>query len=81
MTEVYHNPDFLNYWRTKSVDFDTCELVAVFQNNSLDAAYSMTQNIDEPWRRDRPYRSTSVGDVIVLNGSRYIVDTFGFTPW
>jgi hypothetical protein len=50
---------------------------------SLDEAYSLTQNFESPWAVrfgiEDQKRSTSVGDVIVMDGKAFMVDSFGFT--
>jgi hypothetical protein len=50
---------------------------------ALDAAYSQTQNIDDAWRPQAPCRSTSVGDILVLDGAHpqaFEVAMMGFEP-
>jgi hypothetical protein len=52
----------------------------------LDHAYAMTQNISQSWAKNtgvrcrlEQCRSTSIGDVLVFEGQRWIVDSFGFS--
>ena len=50
--------------------------VAEFDHDSLQEAYQDTQNIDESWCDKligfgKAYRSTSSGDVIVVNGKAH----------
>ena len=56
----------------------------------LEDAYRLTNNIDSPWMggevleigtvsEDAKGRSTSIGDVVVVEGVEYMVDSFGFT--
>lgn len=46
--------------------------------NSLQMAYTKSQNFEWPWNVDKPCRSTSVGDAIELNGKFYMVCGVGF---
>ena len=60
MIEVYQAEEFGNNEKPY------CK-VAEFDHDSLQEAYGNTQNIDETWS-ETGYRSTSSGDVIVVNG-------------
>ena len=54
---------------------------------ALETAYQLTNHIDSPWHKselpninclvDKP-RSTSVGDMAVVNGVRYLCDSCGW---
>lgn len=44
----------------------------------LEVVYEQTQNIDKPWNCKNPCRSTSVGDIAVIEDCLYIVASFGF---
>lgn len=46
--------------------------------NSLEMAYAKSQNIDIPWNHYSPCRSTSIGDIIEINGEYHMVCSFGF---
>ena len=58
-------------------------LVVPFGDYNLDDFYRYTQNIDEAWTKkfgiDADYRSSSIGDVFVVDGKVFMVATFGFT--
>lgn len=65
------------------------DLVAEVDTNSLDVAYERTNSIQGPWWDNEDVvakfdgegcRSTSVGDVVEVNGKFFIVDSFGFQP-
>jgi hypothetical protein len=79
--QVWHNKNFLDFEKYKYKEVDTVYLpendfgVVAFVNNvpSLDDAFELTNNIDQPWVYNEgvvpfssaaKYRSTSVGDVI-----------------
>lgn len=47
--------------------------------NSLEMAYSKSQNGDWPWNLLNPCRSTSVGDVIQNGDEFHMVSGIGFT--
>jgi len=47
--------------------------------DSLDMVYNYSQNIEDHWNKNKPCRSTSVGDVIETeNESLYVVASYGF---
>ena len=46
---------------------------------SLEEAFRLSQNDDEPWNPYNPCRSTSVGDVIHGDEAFYMVAGTGFT--
>lgn len=58
--------------------------VAVVDTDDLDEAYRLTNHIDKLWWENegvvalRESRSTSIGDVLDLNGKFYVVDRCGF---
>lgn len=80
MVEIYHNPDFLSYYFDKNpIDINKCELMALLETDCLDEAWRMTQNIDSDWRPYDPCRSSSVGDVFVKDGVKYVVESCGFS--
>ncbi len=79
MIKVYHNPNFFNYYMSNAVDINELCLVTTVETNNLEEAYSQTQNEEYPWNPDCPMRSTSVGDVLELEGKMYIVDSCGWT--
>ena len=45
---------------------------------ALDQAYAFSQNLDRPWRAGKPCRSTSVGDILEVENTLYIVAPMGF---
>lgn len=56
-------------------------------NEALERAYMLTQNLDRPWIEDymhvkwlgdKHVRSSSVGDIFVIEGTRFVVDSAGF---
>lgn len=59
--------------------------VAVVDTDDLDEAYRLTNHIDKLWWHNekvvalRESRSTSIGDVLDVNGKYYVVDRCGFT--
>lgn len=47
--------------------------------HSINGAFASSQNLDfEPWNRENPCRSTSVGDVIVSGDEVVMVAGLGF---
>lgn len=56
----------------------------------LEDAYRMTNSVDEAWYKNynnnptakasSGCRSTSVGDILVFNNTKYVVDSYGFKP-
>jgi hypothetical protein len=52
------------------------------QEDALNSAYALSQNIEESWRPGKSCRSTSVGDVLVLRAvnfhQAYAVEAVGF---
>ena len=57
--------------------------------NPLDVAYKVTNSVEYPWYTDEDLdvteeakkgcRSTSVGDLIQINGRSFLVKTFGYS--
>lgn len=56
-------------------------------NQVLEHAFTLTQNFDRPWTEnchnirwlaDKNLRSSSVGDIFVIEGTRFVVDLVGF---
>jgi len=75
MIEVYQAEEFGNNEKPY------CK-VAEFDHDSLQEAYRDTQNIDESWCDkligfSKAYRSTSSGDVIVVNGEAHFLVPMG----
>ncbi len=58
-------------------------LTVPFGDYTLDDFYRYTQNIDESWTKqfgfEGNYRSSSVGDVFVVDGKSFMVAGCGFT--
>ncbi len=52
-------------------------MVGKIDTDSLEFGYMASQNIDKPWG-DGYQRSTSVGDIVELDGLYYVVGSFGF---
>lgn len=71
-------------WQTLGL---TYEQVATVDTNDLDKAYEFTNHIDQHWWDNprvtvvepRRHRSTSVGDLMHMDGKVFMVDSFGFT--
>lgn len=81
--KVYHatNPTF----GTTPQDFpDSYELVAVVECENLGEVFEKTNHIDRPWFENdgvicvKESRSTSVGDVVELDGKRYLCAPCGW---
>lgn len=61
------------------------KLVAEVDANDLDKVYAYTQNIDSSWTKHPiistnlpECRSTSVGDIISVDGQLHMIDMVGF---
>lgn len=71
-------------WRELGLSFD---LVAEVQGDDLERAFSATNHIDRDWSENpgvavkttASCRSTSVGDLVVRDGTTFIVGKFGFS--
>ena len=70
---------------------DLYSLVAEFEHPAkntdalLDKAYLVTNSVDRPWVKNNGltvygyrHRSTSVGDIIIVNNVYFVVSPFGF---
>ena len=88
--EVWHAKE-PRFWLDASVTsldkahFECAARVLAEIDDPFEAAYEMTQNLDNPWNPVRAARSTAVGDVIVAcwsDGTREAraVDSVGFRP-
>ena len=71
------------YCRVGSVEVTSARLPSDLtvnddQANPLEQAYCKSQNCQEPWDPVNRSRSTSVGDIILLGDTFYIVASFGF---
>ena len=86
-------------WRLSAGDIDTVQSVwegfysdiaylpvALVDTDSLDAAFDLTNHLDESWTTNKgvsplltKVRSTSVGDVMVQDGRMFVVSMMGFT--
>lgn len=93
-THVYHNDNFLNYILRHSLEGDTIRLVAVIPSKEenekllLEDAYQLTNNIDTAWIKNPsirpiadpalPMRSTSVGDVMKVGDTYFVVEECGW---
>lgn len=88
MVEVFHNTEFLMYMQEETLEALSSghfECVARIDTDSLDEAYELTQNIDQPWTQNpkvattfRNIRSTSVGDLVRKDGVYHVVESCGF---
>lgn len=92
MIRVYHvkSPTFFE----RALKLSEVVLVAEVNTNNLDDAYRLTNNIDSGWHANSEVkylgppdgcRSTSMGDVLELDGKFHVVamigfDDFTFTP-
>lgn len=54
------------------------ELAGEVEAADLEDAFAKTQNIDAPWNKEKPCRSVSVGDVLVVDNIVHAVGSFGF---
>lgn len=71
-------------WRDLGLSF---ELVAEVEGDDLERAFSATNHIDSDWSENpgvqvkttASRRSTSVGDLVLRDGSTFVVDKFGFS--
>lgn len=89
MVKVFHNKNFLDYRRNTPIDTNDLVLVAEVNTCDLEAAFERTNNIDESWAEnpdvtffgdiEQGCRSTSTGDVMELNGERFVVEMAGYT--
>lgn len=87
MIIVYHNKDFLDiqFDQPKEISTDLLTKVAEVDSNDLDTAFRDTNHIDKDWIENegvtslvsRP-RSTSVGDVMEIDGKFFMVASCGF---
>jgi hypothetical protein len=94
MVTVYHNKNFLDYMilfddelaKEKANHLTPQELVPVaeVETDSLEEAYRLTNHLDKSWYENHGVktllksRSTSVGDVLHINGKQFLVAMCGF---
>lgn len=74
--------------KAKLKDFDAVAVVESYAQNVdcfLEHVFKVTNHIDEPWQENETVtplidraRSTSVGDMVLVNGIMYGVESFGF---
>lgn len=88
MTIVFHvkNPTFLPNANVRDTELLP---VAVFDGNDLEMAYERTNHITSEWTKTgaadmevlngEMHRSTSVGDIMINDEGRWLVDRVGFT--
>jgi hypothetical protein len=62
----------------QEVDVQPRKYVGCVEAISLDEAYYLSQNFDEPWNPITPCRSTSVGDIIQSDDDFFMVCNSGF---
>ena len=60
------------------IDIQPREYAGFVEAESLDEAYSKSQNFSGPWNPTNPCRSTSVGDIIQDDDKFYMVCGIGF---
>lgn len=80
---VYHrkDPDFKSEWARFPDDY---EPVARVKTKKLDEAFELTNSINCPWWENdgvsaiKQTRSTSVGDVVEVDGVRYLCADIGW---
>tara|TARA_R100000655_G_C2893710_1_gene177555 strand:- start:83 stop:400 length:318 start_codon:yes stop_codon:yes gene_type:complete len=65
MIQVFHATEFGNNEKPY-------KLVAEFNHSNRSLAFQQTNNIEEPWSEEG-HRSTSSGDVIVVNGEAFFL--------
>jgi len=86
MIKVYHNSDFVDFFFTRSFEKSTFTHVADVDTNDLNVAYEKTNHWERSWQenaevtpKNEKARSTSVGDVLVVEGPVvYVVASIGF---
>lgn len=92
MIEVYHNSDFIDFGirvlageKIEEISEDFIKKVAKVNTDSLDVAYCLTNNLENPWTENekvfpiyKNLRSTSMGDVLVKDDIAYLVIDAGF---
>ena len=65
--------------RRKLGDLDSyLDYVGHVEADSLEHAYTLSQNLEETWNKNEPCRSTSIGDVIRFKNDLFLVHDFGF---
>lgn len=62
----------------KEVEKQPRKYAGIVEANSMEEAFQLSQNIEEPWNTVHPCRSTSVGDVIQEDDKLYMVCNVGF---
>lgn len=87
MIKVYHqNARGHRFNVPTTQDAGEFTLVATVAATDLERAYMLTNHIDRPWWEnegvvkevEEDVRSSSMGDMFILDGRAYGVDTFGF---
>lgn len=87
MVKIYHNQETDCFTDYKEIDAANLKLVAEVETDDLEWAFMKTNHIDSRWWYnmdvncfDFKARSTSIGDVMELNGKFYVVAKVGFNP-
>ena len=69
----------------KNIKLGNYDKVAEVDTFDLDVAYRLTNHIHESWTENEgvtaiaeKVRSTSIGDILEVDGKRYVVDRVGF---
>jgi len=87
MIVVYHNKDFLKFQFKVPDELPAASLekVAEITSDDKEKAFELTNHIDHDWTENEGVtplvskpRSTSVGDVMEIEGKFFIVDSCGF---
>lgn len=85
------NPDYMRTIRGEAMPVTDMKKVASFQtdlpvDDALEQAFRLTNHIDRPWEENPgitaepgPHASTSVGDVVVVDGEAYQCARMGWT--
>ena len=88
-SKVYHrNPIQSTYlFPAQSPDKPTFTLVAEVDSENLEEIFELTNHIDHSWTQNKkvtvvaknPVRSTSVGDLVFVNGKYFVCEATGWS--
>lgn len=91
MIRVYHNPNFLDYTISHPTpakimrDYRESKIVAIVPGDSLDNAFTQTNNINQLWTKNPlitvlvpEARSTSAGDFMRRGNEIFLIEAIGF---
>lgn len=72
MIKIFHNSDFLSYWRNPVLSKNNLKFAGLIDTNDFNEAYHLSQNIDSNWTDGKKVldnnghaRSTAVGDLMI----------------